>query len=84
MPVNKSRNKQKLPYVCDLLLKHDICLLCETWSNELSDLDFPGYQCYAFHIVKKKKAKKDSGGIVVFIKTCLTKGVTVVKTEMTM
>jgi hypothetical protein len=58
---------------------HDICLLTETWTNERSNLELPGYVSYCFHRKRHKKAKRDSGGLAVFIKLAISKGVSVIK-----
>ena len=60
-------------------MNHDIVLLVETWTNELCDLDLTGYEYFALHRPKTKKAKRSSGGIVVYYKQSLAKHVSIHK-----
>ena len=49
--------------------------MCETWTNENSDISFSDYCNYAFHRKRKRRAKRDSGGIILYFKSHLVKGV---------
>ena len=44
--------------------------MTETWTNEFSDLNFTGFQSYVLHrkLKKKRNAKRESGGIAIFIR----------------
>ena len=59
------------------VFKFDVILLCETWSNKLSDLDVDGYVRISKTRKLKKRAKRSSGGIEVYIKEHLIKGIKV-------
>ena len=44
-------------------------MLSETWTNDKMDFDIAGYISYAMHRPKiRKKAKRDSGGMIVYIR----------------
>ena len=63
--VNKLKSKE-LNYI---FVNSDIVLLTECWTNELSDLKFPGFQPFALHRkLKKRNAKRDSVGITIFLR----------------
>ena len=52
-------------------------MLCETWTNEFSDIDVQGYVRISKTRKLKKKAKRSSGGLEIYIKENLIKGVSV-------
>ena len=58
------------------VFKSDIVLLSETWSNEYSDINVNGYTRVSKIRKLKKKAKRSSGGLEVYIKDNLIKGIT--------
>ena len=58
------------------VFKSDIVLLSETWSNEYSDINVNGYTRVSKIRKLKKKAKRSSGGLEVYIKDNLVKGIT--------
>ena len=60
-----------------LLYEHDICLLNETWRNDESKIGLPGL--WDFSLIRPKTTKKGrpSGGITVFCKEDIRKGVKV-------
>ena len=54
--------------------------LYESWSNSCSDIDFSGY--LSFNFLRKfqhEKSRRNSGGIVVYIKEELLNGIAIVK-----
>ena len=55
--------------------KHDICLLNETWRAEDSKISLPGF--WDFSVIKPKRTKRGrpSGGLTIFCKEDLRKGV---------
>ncbi|MES9885080.1 MAG: endonuclease/exonuclease/phosphatase family protein, partial [Sedimenticola sp.] len=66
----------------DILTANDIIFLLESWTDVDSDIDLSGYTCFNFYRkFKHKKAKRNSGGIVVYIKDCVKCGVTVVRSH---
>ena len=57
-------------------------MLSETWTNDKMDFDIAGYVSYAMHRPKiRKKAKRDSGGMIVYIRNELDCKVKMLKTE---
>ena len=62
-------NKLKSKELHNIFTNSDIILLTETWTNEFSDLNFTGFQSYVLHRkLKKRNAKRESGGIAIFIR----------------
>ncbi len=69
-------NKIENPYFQTLLKGHDIILLTETWTSDVSNINVEGYCCYPAHrTLRKKKARRDSGGLIVYIKDDISSGV---------
>ena len=54
-------------------------VLVETWTNQHSNLTLPGYEYLALHRPKCSKAKRSSGGIVVYYKSELSRYVSLYK-----
>ena len=58
------------------LTNYDIVCLTETWTCDTSDIDIVGYSHFALHRPKRKAgAKRNSGGIIVYIKDELSTGI---------
>ena len=57
--------------------QYDIVLLCETWTNEENEPVLNGYVCFGKYRRRKKRAKRDSGGLVCFVRESVSKGVTI-------
>ena len=57
------------------LTGHDIIVLSESWTNELSDLSLKGYVCVSKHRRRRKRAKRDSGGLICYFKNEIWKGI---------
>ena len=55
--------------------KYDCVFVSETWTNKYSNIDIEGYVKYCKHRKRRKHAKRDSGGLVVYFKENLDKGV---------
>lgn len=67
--VTRRINKLKSKELNHIFSNSDIILLTETWTNELSDLHYDGFQSFVLHrTLKKANAKRDSGGIAIFIR----------------
>lgn len=49
--------------------------MIETWKNNDSDIQISGYKNYHICRTKKNKAKRNSGGIIVYIKKYIEKGI---------
>ena len=43
-------------------------MLVETWSNDLLNLEHDGFECFALHRKRSKGAKRDSGGILIYVR----------------
>ena len=57
-----------------------ICFLYESWAKSSSDINLSGYLTFNFfRKFQNRKARRNSGGIVVFIKEELTNGIEIVR-----
>ena len=65
----------------ELICKYDIICLSETWSSSHTDVMLKGYDkvFHSFRTYQHKRAKRPSGGIIIYIKNCIAKGVDIVK-----
>ena len=55
-------------------------MLCETWTSKFSIIDKPGFEGFALHREKQsKRSRRNSGGLIVYVKTALSNGVTLLK-----
>ena len=79
--VTKQRNKLNEDEVTSLTEKCDIVLLTETWTNEQTDIQLDGYFEYKLSRKRHKRAKRDSGGLAIFIREKLKKEVVLVKCD---
>ena len=62
--------------------KNDLILLTETWTCKLSDIAVNGFhEVRLDRLVKNKSAKRNSGGIAIYIKDWLFKHTKVIKCE---
>ena len=54
-------------------------MLNETWTNDMYNIDIPGYSHIAIHReIKKLENVEESGVLVVYDKTNLSKGIKIV------
>ena len=60
-------------------IKSDINILLETWKGENKDLHLEGYNSFTKIRKKAKKSRRHSGGIIVFYKKTMLKGITYIK-----
>ena len=64
----------------NLLYEHDIIFLYESWTSETSEIDLNGYYSYnSYRKFQNRRARRNSGGAVVNIKSDCKMGVEVVK-----
>ena len=56
-------------------IKCDIHILLETWKGESPDIKIPNYGSFSKCRTRKKKARRNSGGIIVYFKNHLKKGI---------
>ncbi|MEW8548380.1 MAG: reverse transcriptase family protein, partial [Candidatus Thiodiazotropha sp.] len=67
--ISKRTNKLKLKELTDIFYKNDLILLTETWTNEFSDISFPGFHVfYLSRTDRKQNSKRDSGGIAIYVR----------------
>ena len=64
------------------VFKYDVVMLCESWTNELSDVNVEGYVRVSKVRQKKKHSKRSSGGLEVYFKESCIKGVTLEDWEL--
>ena len=57
-----------------VLRKHDIFCVQETWLYESNIINIPDYLPYRSDRTKKRKARRGSGGVMLFYKKSLSKG----------
>ena len=72
-------SKLECPDFANKFKTHDIVFFSETWSNSKSKLVLDGFnKPICKHRVRKKHARRDSGGVCIFLKSRIAKGITVV------
>ena len=57
----------------------NILLFTETWSNDLFNYDVEGFHFYISHRKRLKSAKRDSGGLIIYVNNKLKQKVDFVK-----
>ena len=63
-----------------MLSNYGIIFLIESWTNHDSKIDFLGYVCYnLYRKFQNKKARRRSGGIVIYYKECFKIGISIVR-----
>ena len=67
-----------------LISNYDIICFSETWTNKHSNIEIKGYSdpIHSFRKFKHKRAKRSSGGLLVYIKDSIRKGVSIVRNEV--
>ena len=60
-------------------IKSDINILLETWRGESKEYKIPEYSMFSKSRKKRKKAKRHSGGIIVYYRKSLGQGISVVQ-----
>ena len=68
-------DKLKLSDFVKRMREKDVVLLSECWSNKYKDLDIEGFKRISKTRERKKKSKRDSGGLEVYIKNQIAGGV---------
>ena len=56
------------PDFLDIIDKYDVVFLNECWINKNDSFEIQNFKCFKKHRKKSKKAKRNSGGLCVFIK----------------
>ena len=64
-----------------LIAKHDIICLVESWTTKKSSIELDGYKtlAHSFRRAVNRRAKRAGGGVIIYIKEELFKGVKLVK-----
>ena len=64
-----------------LIAKHDIICLVESWTTKKSSIELDGYKTltHSFRRAVNRRAKRAGGGVIIYIKEELFKGVKLVK-----
>ena len=60
-------------------IKYDINILIETWKGDCSDIKIPNYNSFCKYRIRKKRARRNSGGIIVYVKKDIVKGIEYMK-----
>ena len=60
-------------------LNHDINILSETWKSDNSNIDIPKFNQFCSFRTKTKKAKRNSGGIMIYVKKEIQNGIEILK-----
>ncbi len=66
---SKRNCKLKDPEFLKLFDNYDVLLFTETWTQEESDIEVKGFKYVAIHREKRGRAKRASGGIVVYFRS---------------
>lgn len=60
--------------------KYDIIYLYESWGNKNSNYEISGYHCYnLYRKFQNRRAKRNSGGVVIYVRNSIHKGVKLVR-----
>ena len=63
----------------EILFQNDIVILSESWTEEYFDYELPNFVSFNFHRkFKSKKARRNSGGIVVYVRDYVSRGVKII------
>ena len=78
--MSERTNKLTSPEFTKIYQNHDILLLNETWTSDLCDVSIEGFEHMVLNRTEKKPGtKRNSGGLVVYIKSELFDEKTLVK-----
>ena len=54
---------------------YDFIFISETWTNETSSVDIDGFKSFCKHRKRRKNARRDSGGLVVYVREKFVNGI---------
>jgi len=60
---------------CSFFSNSDLICIQETWADNFVDFDFPGFSLFSSCRSRKKKAKRNSGGVATFFRSSFKKGI---------
>ena len=64
----------------NILEKHDICFMFESWCDSSSNVDLNGYVSHNFYRkFRHRKARRNSGGIILYYKEDIQEGIQIIK-----
>ena len=73
---NKLQNTDFINTIC----KIDILSVYETWTSKDFSLQINGFECYnVYRRYQNRRAKRSSGGVVLYIRNSIAKGIDIVK-----
>ena len=66
------------------ITKYDLVCLQETWTSKKSKIDIDGFSSpiHSFRKVQNRRARRNSGGIIIYIKDTIRNGVKLVKNDI--
>ena len=80
--ISKRSNKLQSKEMTQIFQQNDFILLTEIWINELCDISVDGFTVFQLNrTCKKRNAKRDSGGIALYVKSSLERHCVLVKKE---
>ena len=80
--MTKKVNKLQCTEIKTVFQNNDIVMFNETWTSEMSNLDVENFEYFALHRTQRKlNAKRDSGGIIIYVKSELYNSKMLVKTD---
>ena len=80
--VTKFTNKLQSSELIDLFQNNDLILFTETWSNDLYDVAVDGFTLFQLNRTNRKRnAKRDSGGIALYVKNDINQYCTLLTTD---
>lgn len=67
----------------DFITEYDLICLSETWTNKTSKIKLNGYQAFhSYRNFQHRRAKRSSGGIIIYVKKSILKGIKLVKNDV--
>ena len=80
--VTKMVNKLQHAEIKDLFQNNEIVLFNEIWTSEMTNLDLENFEYFALHRTQRKiNANRDSGGIIIYVRSELYNSNMLVKTD---
>ena len=75
-----TRYKIEDPVFLSTVNNHDIFVLCETWTNSISNISIPNFENFAVHRPRRKaNSRRDSGEVIVYLRNEISSGVKLLK-----
>ena len=76
--------KQSCEQFTNFLSQYHVICLSETWTNKQSQIKLSGYSnpIHSYRRLQNRKAKRSSGGIIIYIKDSIRKGVKLIRNNI--